>query len=421
MLKDERLDIIQREYERKATLLDSYGECVSPVTVYEDIYGDLDQLVPVVLIDGDTKHIVKMSVYEALDMAPERDDILLGGTTYFKEYVSKATARDTLCFIIDMDNVWSGVLEDALRRGWDTEKSHLPMPTYIVNSGTGLHLYFVLSRPIPHYKKNAELVTKLYRLLANQQTTGRMYLAKQVQWFGQDFRMVGSLNKYGWINQAYRVGDVWDPDALAEQVGLPGVHFISYDEPRKTEYPSRKKKIVRRKGGGYRNYRQFYDATLHGCRERTKEGTRYMSMCAIVTVGYKCGIDVKEIERDLLSLLPKYNEGARRQIKVEEIAHALRMYNDKALRTPHDRLEDWMGWKYKGCRRNGRTREAHLRRARAVQALDYPQGEWRNKEGRPEKKAVVETWRREHPNGTKTECAKELGVSRSTVYKWWGS
>lgn len=419
MLKDETVDVIQNEFERKAALLETFGEHVSPTTVYETIYGDLEQLVPVVFIDGDgdSKHVVKMSVHEALESAPGRDDILLGGSTYFKGYISKATTKDTLCFIIDMDNVWAGVLQDALLRGWDTEKGHLPMPTYIVNSGTGLHLYFVLARPIPHYKCNAELVTKLYRALAVQQTTGRMYLSRQVQWYGQDFRMVGSLNKYGWINEAYRLGDVWDPDALAKEVGMD-IHFVTYDEPRKQLHTEKRKKVVRRKGG-YKNHRAFYDATVRGCREKTREGTRYMSMCSIVTVGYKCGIDIKEIEKDLVSLIPKYNEGAKRQIKVDEIYHALRMYNEKALKTPRLRLEDWMGWKYEGCRRNGRKRDVHLARARAVQLLDYPAGEWRNKDGRPSKTNEVVEWKRAHPTGTKSECARALGISRKTVYRWW--
>ena len=111
------------------------------------------------------------------------------------------------------------------------------MPTYIVNSGTGLHLYFVLEEPIPNYHVTTENLDKLYRALAIQQTTKRVYLHKQVQWFGQDFRMAGGLNKYGWTNTVFKIGKKWDIDELGKQVGLKDVHFIRYGEKR-TQKPT---------------------------------------------------------------------------------------------------------------------------------------------------------------------------------------
>ena len=61
----------------------------------------------------------------------------------------------------------------------------------------------------------------------------------------------------------------------------------------------------------------------------------------------------------------------------------------------------------------------HLERARAVQNIDYPNGEWRNKDGRPDKSQIVVDWRMAHPNGTKEECIRETGLSKQTVYSWW--
>ncbi len=53
-------------------------------------------------------------------------------------------------------------------------------------------------------------------------------------------------------------------------------------------------------------------------------------------------------------------------------------------------------------KRNFRKQALHLERARAVQNIDYPCGEWRNKEGRPDKLSVVTEWRSEHPEGTES-------------------
>ena len=49
----------------------------------------------------------------------------------------------------------------------------------------------------------------------------------------------------------------------------------------------------------------------------------------------------------------------------------------------------------------------------------HPNGEWRNKDGRPTKKDIVEQWQAVHPEGRKIDCERETGLSRHTVLKWW--
>ena len=438
MLKDEKLEVIEKEFQQKNMILDNFGEWTDALSLYEDMFGDTSVVMPVVFIDGDeTKHMVKMSIDEALEQAESRNDVLLGGSTYFKEFVSKQTAKDVHAFIIDMDNVWSGVLLRALQDDWNTEKETLPKPTYIVNSGTGLHLYFLLDEPIPHYQCNAEGIDSLYRALAVQQTTKRIYLQKQVQWFGQDFRMAGSLNKYGWRNEVFKVGEKWDIDELGKAVGLKDVHFVRYGENRTKPVSERQRTKNRPKRKGWRCNRGFYDYTLERCRNETKEGTRYMSMCALTVIAWKCNVPIAEVERDLLGLLPKYNDGAVRQIKEQEVQHALLMYNERAMLTQRERLQDWIGWKYqpKTNRHYGRqvfkrkkSEEARERglsntnlevRGWTVRDAMYPNGEWRNKDGRPIAQQTVQSWRETHPAGRKADCIRETGISKPTVLKWW--
>lgn len=438
MLKDEKLEVIEKEFQQKNMILDNFGEWTDALSLYEDMFGDTSVVMPVVFIDGDeTKHMVKMSIDEALEQAESRNDVLLGGSTYFKEFVSKQTAKDVHAFIIDMDNVWSGVLLRALQDDWNTEKETLPKPTYIVNSGTGLHLYFLLDEPIPHYQCNAEGIDSLYRALAVQQTTKRIYLQKQVQWFGQDFRMAGSLNKYGWRNEVFKVGEKWDIDELGKAVGLKDVHFVRYGEKRTKPVSERQRTKNRPKRKGWRCNRGFYDYTLERCRNETKEGTRYMSMCALTVIAWKCNVPIAEVERDLLGLLPNYNDGAVRQIKEQEVQHALLMYNERAMLTQRERLQDWIGWKYqpKTNRHYGRqvfkrkkSEEARERglsntnlevRGWTVRDAMYPNGEWRNKDGRPIAQQIVQSWREAHPAGRKADCIRETGISKPTVLKWW--
>ena len=419
MLRDESIERIKEQFDEKSEVLMSFGEQVSSEELYEDIFGDLEMIMPVVFIDDDEqKHIVKMSIDEAIAQAEDRNDILMGGTTYFKGYISKNTAKDVHSFIIDMDNVYSGPLLQAFRDNWATANGEpTPLPTYMVNSGTGLHLYYVLSEPIPHYHVNAENIDKLYRALAIQQTTKRNFLQRQVQWFGQDFRMGGALNKYNWRNDIYRVGEKWDIDRLGEAVGLKDTHFVRYNEP-KPKMKKEAKKREKKKVTGWHTNQAFYKYALERCKAETHEGNRYMSMCALSVIAYKCGVQSSELEHDLQSLLPYYNEKAVRLVRESEIQNAMKMYNEKAMTTPRERLEDWQGWQYKPIKRNGRPQAVHLKIARATRDIIHPEG-WRNKDGRPTMQFIVTNFQAQNPTATPKDCIKETGVSKNTVYKWW--
>lgn len=421
MLQDESLEYIREQYEEKNMVLSEFGEEVSSYTLYEDIFGDTTQTIPVVFIDDDKKHIVPMSIDEAMEQSEDRNDVLMGGCTYFNNWISKKSAKDIYTFIIDMDNVYSGTLLNALRNDWKSANDEpLVKPTYIVNSGTGLHLYFILTQKIPNYKATTENLDKLYRALAIQQTTKRVYLHKQVQWFGQDFRMAGGLNKYGWRNTIFKVGDKWDIDELAKGVGLQDVHFTRYGEKR-TKQPIAKKKRQNREG--WRSNRAFYDCALRNCRAKTKEGNRYTSMCALSVIAWKCNVPQEELERDLISLLPDYNRGATRQIKEKEIYSAMKMYNPKAMLTQRESLENWQGWDYKPIKRNGRKRAEHIKLMNFVRDEINGNKEWRNKEGRPKgsgtKEHIVREYLETHPNATKTEVVTNTGLTYNTVRKYW--
>ena len=193
--------------------------------------------------------------------------------------------------------------------------------------------------------------------------------------------------------------------------------LLQWQKRQQKKGPRRKRqKIV-----GWKTNRAFYDYALENCRKRTEEGHRYLSMCALSAIAYKCGVDQLELEKDLEGLLPEYNKRAARQVKPKEIRSAMKMYNERAMATPRESLEHWQGWEYKPIKRNGRKQADHLRRARAVQVVDYPDGEWRNKEGRPDKRAEVEAWHQEHPEAQRIDCARALGISRNTVAKYWAA
>ena len=50
--------------------------------------------------------------------------------------------------------------------------------------------------------------------------------------------------------------------------------------------------------------------------------------------------------------------------------------------------------------------------------ISYADTDWRNKEGRPSKENLVKEYIAENPDHTPTEIAKNLKISRTTVYKY---
>ena len=383
MLRDEPLEVIREQYEEKNMVLGQFGEQVSAWDLYETVFGDLEQEIPVVILDEDEEKSIRvMTISDAIEFGAARNDTLLGGCTYFNNWISKKSARNIHAFIIDFDNAYSGVLLNALRRDWESANGEpFAKPTYIVNSGTGLHLYFVLSEPVPVYHSSTQNIDRLYRALAIQQSQ-RVYVQRQIQWFGQDFRCAGGLNKYNWENTVFRVGDTWDIDELGKAVGLEDVHFIRYGEKRQQKKGPRRK---RQKIVGWKTNRAFYDYALENCRKRTEEGHRYLSMW--------------------------------------EIRSAMKMYNERAMATPRESLEHWQGWEYKPIKRNGQKQRDHLEEARAIRDIRAKRrGEaWYANNGRPDKRAEVETWQREHPEAQRIDCARALGISRNTVAKYWAA
>ena len=60
-----------------------------------------------------------------------------------------------------------------------------------------------------------------------------------------------------------------------------------------------------------------------------------------------------------------------------------------------------------------------MQRARAVQSIDYPAGEWRNKNGRPSVEGVIRAYLLEHPTASKAEVIRGTGKDKKTVYKYY--
>ena len=146
-----------------------------------------------------------------------------------------------------------------------------------------------------------------------------------------------------------------------------------------------------------------------------------MMMLAIYAI--KAGIDYEILKKDIVELgdfldIQSPADGSN-NITDRDIKDALRAYKQCYRTFPISWISLLTDIDIPKNKRNGRPQAVHLERARAVQMVDYPHGEWRNKNGRPEKKQIVADWRAAHPDGKKIDCERETGLSRHTVLKWW--
>ena len=87
-------------------------------------------------------------------------------------------------------------LRDTLHQ---MNKDILPQATFVVNSGTGLHLYYVLKEPVPMYPHNQKCLKELKYSLTRQIWNKFTSTIKEPQMQGilQGFRVVGSGSKLG--------------------------------------------------------------------------------------------------------------------------------------------------------------------------------------------------------------------------------
>ena len=103
----------------------------------------------------------------------------------------------------------------------------------------------------------------------------------------------------------------------------------------------------------------------------------------------------------------------------KDVMDALQAYYDKDLvRYPIGSISYNSGIHIERNKRNFRKQRIHLKIARST--LDIMNEEsGKSLQGRKQKKDVVQSWRLEHPSGSKAECIRDTGLSKPTVYKWW--
>lgn len=375
---------------------------------------------------------------EKLDEVVQRNNFcIMSPISYIGKNRKSQNARLLYAIAIDLDGVTTekgfDFLMEQIEHGDIMQKFvwGLPEPTYIVSSGTGLHLYYVFKQPIPLFRNIVEELEKLKRRLTWQAwTQGASELHDNVQFESlfQGFRVVGTITKNGSRTRAYKVGSKVTVEYLNSFVpeDYRAKDFIYQSNltlaEAKNKYPGwYDKRIVQHKARGTWICNDgLYKWWIEKMKDGATQGHRYWCVMTLATYAKKCDIPYERLFKDSVDMLDLLNSKGD-EFTTDDILHALEAYNDSYMTYPIDTIVNRTDIKIEKNKRNGRKQSVHLMGARAIQEInDKVNGtNWREGNGRKSKKDMVREWQQEHPNGRKADCIRETGLSKPTVYKWW--
>lgn len=434
------------EFENKEKILRNNGKWLSPWEFYELVYSDFSRDSEIMVVEAGRRYVA-MKYAAAIEYGFGKSDIYFTPAVFWQNYKRDSKIDKLYAFVIDIDNVTSRFLSSMLA---SLERNSPLVPTAINNSGSGVHFYYILEKPLLTYPKVRRMAGELYKRL------NKIFeFETDKHSIGHAFRAVGSMTKYGNVTTAYKIGDLWTPEELAEAVGMEWVlpepsadaktpasekmvSFATYlaedaklDKPDFSNFGETYKFIGEQSGKRFRvsrfalsqselaredmftnkepNARKgWYYGTRRKILERAERTRRYSSLMALCVIAYKCRIPKGELVSDVEEIADLWSADERWRddpFNRRNLPAALRCYSQKFLKVSRAKLEEWLGWEFGRTKRNGRTRKEHLTMvANLKKSRSF---------------SAVADFIKAHPEAKKTEIAAGTGLSRVTVNKYY--
>ena len=457
----EYLDVWKPQHDQKVERVDYSGYGIwryNPVVLYRTRKnGNLIN-----------KHRVILKGYtgvdsKGLDFIEDRNFCIMSPITYVGRNRYAKNARYLYAFVIDLDGVGEKQLRNVMhqqRTDLMDEKGlitapHSPMANIIVNSGHGLHMYYLLEHPVALYRENIPLLRKMKEGLTNIVWNEFTSDLADIQYQGiyQGFRLPGTLTKFGERIRAFRneeaaMHSIASLNGFLSKFKLTDKEVAQLEgkapytgsgvtlEEAKRRYPDWYERVIvlgDKMPKKWHIKRDLYDWWLRRLRdmdEHIVQGHRYFCVLMLAIYAMKCDIEKEELERDAYSLIYRMDhvtEDEDNHFTRQDVEDALMGYKLWYCTFPRNSVRFLTGLEIKENRRNGRKQKIHLARIRALQNFDDPEGTWR---GRPQgsiktvdNSKVAERiikWKQAHPGSkNKAACARDLSLSRTTVTKWW--
>ena len=314
--------------------------------------------------------------------------------------------------------------------------NRIPMPTYIVSSGTGLHLYYVFEKPIMLFKNVVKQLQKYKRELTR--IIWQDYITKlsdnvQYESLFQGFRVVGTITKKGERARAFKTGEHVTMEYMNKFVDKEfKTDDFAYKSnltlaQAKEKYPKwYEERIIQKKPRGtWTVNRAVYDWWKNRILREAKTGHRYYCLMMLAVYARKAAIDRDELEKDafnIMSIFDKLPASDDNPVDEKDVIDALQAYEDRYITYPINSISYLTDIHIEKNKRNYRKQKDHIILMNTMKSLKKQLGE-EMKEGRPEgsgtKEQIVKTYREKNPTARKSDCIRDTGLSKMTVYKWW--
>ena len=247
---------------------------------------------------------------------------------------------------IDLDGVEEDHLVDLMHQ---IDNDVIPTPTFIANSGHGMHIYYCFEDPIPLYpylKKQMEaLKTALTECVWNYYTSAIPTEKRQYQSIVQGYRAVGSCSKLGknYRVTAFRVGQkvtlqyLMDWATESGRVDYDEFNHVTIDEAREQWPEWYQWRVVEGNGRKpfYFKHRGVYESWLRRMEFGAYDGNRYNCIAVLFALAYKTEcIDYDEVMADAVGLVPRLNrltKKAKNEFTIDDVLAASRYYDAESM------------------------------------------------------------------------------------------
>lgn len=391
----------------------------------------------------------------AVDVAVSSDDFCIcSPLSYAGKARTAANARNLYAIAVDLDRIkyknGTPIGLVALMERHIFAQHRIPVPTYIVSSGSGVHLYYVMRDAIPLFEDTAkelqEFKRKLTRLIWHD-TICDIQSVKDIQQEGiyQGFRMPGTVTKRGGRAVAFKIGAgvkvdmeylngfIVEPSSRVKRYTVKSKVTKAQAAERYPDWYNRRVVNGEDKGHWCVN-RRLYEWWLEQIKSGAVVGHRYYCVMMLAVYAQKCSyydaktnpvpVTYEELERDAYGLkdyLDSLTTDEDNHFDDDDIQDALEAFEDRWTTYPRSSIEYKSGIQIPTNKRNGQSQRDHLEEARAIRDIRCGRRgvEWYEGGGRPSQAATVQDWRLRHPDGRKADCVRDTGLSKPTVYKHW--
>ncbi len=380
--------------------------------------------------------------------------IITNGLSYAGKNRTSQNEREMYALIMDLDYVEDIRMLEKLLIRLELDATWLIQPTYLVNSGTGFHLYYLLDKPIKLFPETRRRLNNFKRHLTWHTwvegcTTAFKRDEVQYQNINQGFRMIGTPTKLGrdYRATAFKIGERLTLETINNWINssqkniardVHGIDLLPIDEESQTltmgeaklKYPEwYQTRIVEgipaRK---YNHWNRSVNRALYDWYKRERlldfsvvEGKRYFRILALAIFASKCNIPYSELEKDAFNALEYFNQSEHKEAFTEEdVLAALTFYGDDVKAYPRSEIEKITGYPRPANKRNGRKQEDHVKYMNLIRDFKSQESgkDWRENNGRKSKKEQVRELLDLNPNASLRELERKSGISKKTIIKW---